>query len=84
MAIEKDPTIAVYYGNRAFAYIKTECFGYALADSDKALQLDSTYLKAYYRRATANMSLGKFKIALKDFEAVCTIHIIKVFIINII
>ncbi len=27
-------------------------------------------LQGYYRRATANMALGKFKYALKDFEAV--------------
>ena len=26
--------------------------------------------QAYYRRASANMALGKFKLALKDFEAV--------------
>ncbi len=28
------------------------------------------YLKAYYRRAAAYMSLGKYKIALKDYERV--------------
>ena len=27
-------------------------------------------LQGYYRRASANMALGKFKLALKDFEAV--------------
>ncbi|KAF6034776.1 PpD3 [Bugula neritina] len=69
-AIEINPNVAAYYGNRSFAYIKTECFGYALEDANKALQLDRAFLKAYYRRACANMALGKFKLALKDFEAV--------------
>ena len=30
----------------------------------------NTTLQAYYRRASANMALGKFKLALRDFEAV--------------
>jgi hypothetical protein len=29
-------------------------------------------LQAYYRRASANMALGKFKLALADFETVCS------------
>ncbi|XP_076097475.1 serine/threonine-protein phosphatase 5-like isoform X2 [Mytilus galloprovincialis] len=69
-AIEKWPRLAAYYGNRSFAYIKTEMFGLALTDATMALQLDRSYIKAYYRRASANMALGKFKLALKDFEAV--------------
>jgi len=44
-AINLDPFIASYYGNRSFAYIKTECFGYGLADANKALELDKTYVK---------------------------------------
>ena len=28
------------------------------------------YLKAYYRRAAAHMSLGKYKLALRDYERV--------------
>ena len=44
-AIEMNPNVAPYYGNRAFAYIKTECFGYALEDANKALQLDKKFLK---------------------------------------
>ena len=44
-AINLDPFIASYYGNRSFAYIKTECYGYGLADANKALELDKTYVK---------------------------------------
>uniref|UniRef100_T1IV53 Serine/threonine-protein phosphatase 5 n=1 Tax=Strigamia maritima TaxID=126957 RepID=T1IV53_STRMM len=69
-AINLNPNVAVYYGNRSFAYLKLECFGYALADATKAIELDRAYLKGYYRRAAAYMSLAKFKLALKDYEAV--------------
>lgn len=69
-AIECNPTIAIYYGNRSFAYLKTECFGYALDDASKAINLDKGYIKGFYRRAGAYMSLGKFKEALRDFEYV--------------
>lgn len=68
-AIELNPT-AIYFANRSFAYLKTECFGYALTDASKAIELDKNYVKGYYRRAAANMSLGKFKLALKDYETV--------------
>jgi tetratricopeptide (TPR) repeat protein len=44
-AINLDPFNVQYYGNRSFAYIKTECFGYGLADANKALELDRTYVK---------------------------------------
>ena len=70
LAIEKDPSVAVYYGNRSFAYLKTECYGYAHLDATRAIELDKNYLKGYYRRAEAQMSNGKFKQALKDFETV--------------
>lgn len=62
--------MASYYGNRSFAYLKTECFGYALNDATKSIELDKNYVKGYYRRAAANMSLSKFKLALKDYETV--------------
>lgn len=44
-AIEHNPFVAAYYGNRSFAYLKTECFGYALTDASKAIELDETYVK---------------------------------------
>nr|CAD7399851.1 unnamed protein product [Timema cristinae] len=71
-AIDINPNVAVYYGNRSIAYLKTECFGYALTDASKAIELDKSYVKGYYRRAAAHMSLGKFKLALRDYETVTT------------
>lgn len=73
-AIELCETEAVYYANRSFAYLKTELYGGALSDASKAIEIDPKYSKAYYRRATANMALGKFKLALKDYEAVYRAH----------
>jgi len=68
--IKLNPNNAVYYANRSISYLRTECFGYALADASKAIETDKSYLKAYYRRAAAYMSLGKYKLALKDYEGV--------------
>lgn len=69
-ALELNPSNAIYYSNRSLAYLRTECYGYALADATKALEVDKNYIKGYYRRATSNMALGKFKAALKDYETV--------------
>ncbi|KAI9143471.1 Metallo-dependent phosphatase-like protein [Paraphysoderma sedebokerense] len=69
-AVAINPNNPAYYSNRAFAYIKTEGFGFAVRDAEKAIALDPTFIKAYYRRASANMALMKFKEALKDFKAV--------------
>ena len=52
-AIEANPTVAAYYGNRSFAYLRTECFGYALADADKALSLDKGYIKVQCNRGVS-------------------------------
>ncbi|TNN56579.1 Serine/threonine-protein phosphatase 5 [Liparis tanakae] len=73
-ALEVNPTNAVYYSNRSLAYLRTECYGYALADATKALEIDKNYIKGYYRRATSNMALGKFKAALKDYETVVKVR----------
>lgn len=69
-AIESDPMNCVYYANRSLAHIRQESFGSALEDGISAVKADPSYVKGYYRRAAAYMSLGKFKIALTDFEFV--------------
>ena len=72
-AISYNPLQPTYYGNRAFAYIKQELYGAALLDSNEAIALDSKYIKAYYRRAVAQMALGKLKEALADFKSVAKV-----------
>ena len=69
-AIEKNDKVPAYFGNRSIAYLRTECFGYAITDADSALALDRRYLKAYYRRAEANMALGRYKKSLVDYDTV--------------
>lgn len=69
-AIELNPGNAIYYANRSLAHLRQESFGYALQDGIAAVKADPSYLKGYYRRAAALMSLGKFKQALLDFEYV--------------
>ncbi|CAF0892056.1 unnamed protein product [Didymodactylos carnosus] len=61
---------AILYSNRSFSYLKREYYGYALSDAKKALEYDSKYVKAYYRRASAQMALGKYASALNDYEYV--------------
>lgn len=73
-AIELVPTSAVYYANRSLAHLRLESFGSALEDGISAVKSDPSYLKGYYRRAAAQMSLGKFKKALADFEFVAKLR----------
>ncbi|KDO24605.1 hypothetical protein SPRG_10136 [Saprolegnia parasitica CBS 223.65] len=68
-AIGITPT-AIYYSNRAAAHIKMESYGLALADASEAIKIDPTYIKAYYRRASANLPLGHLKDALRDYRTV--------------
>ncbi|KAF3444950.1 hypothetical protein FNV43_RR14643 [Rhamnella rubrinervis] len=67
-AIELKGQNAVYWANRAFAHIKLEEYGSAIQDASTAIEVDQKYSKGYYRRGAANLAMGKFKEALKDFQ----------------
>lgn len=73
-AIEKDPTNAVFWSNRAICYIKTEAPGAAVSDATKAIEADRKYIKGYYRRGTAFLMMSKYKKALKDFKQVAKMY----------
>ena len=60
------PKNAIYYSNRAFVNTKIENYGSAIEDANEAIKCDPTYLKAYFRRSSANLCLFKYDEALKD------------------
>ncbi|KAI6241311.1 Protein-serine/threonine phosphatase [Aphelenchoides fujianensis] len=68
--IDLDPTEAIYLGNRSICYLKKELYGLALEDADNALKLNPSFLKGYFRRASAHLALGKYKLALADYDRV--------------
>lgn len=70
-ALEHTPTNAIVLANRAQSFLKVENYGLAIVDADAAILADPTYAKGYYRRASANFALNKFKAARKDFRQVC-------------
>jgi len=67
-AIRLDPSNPVYWSNRAFAHIRMEEFGAAIADATEAIELDKTYAKAYYRRGDAQFALSHFRDAVANFR----------------
>lgn len=67
----KNPSIPVYYANRAFCHLKMENFGSALVDSDKAILANNDFPKGWYRRGSANLALGRPKDAMQDFSTLC-------------
>lgn len=44
-AIEHNPYSAVLHSNRSLAYVRMKSYSNALSDADKALELDSKYIK---------------------------------------
>lgn len=48
-AITLDGSNAVYYSNRAAAYSSLQEHSKAIADSEKALEIDAKFVKAYSR-----------------------------------
>ncbi|KAI9746541.1 MAG: hypothetical protein M1818_000254 [Claussenomyces sp. TS43310] len=69
-AIELNSNEPTYYSNRAQANIKSEAYGYAIADATSAIELNPDFIKAYYRRAVAYTAILKSKDALRDFKTV--------------
>lgn len=68
-AIEHDSANPVYWSNRAFAHIRLDEFGAAVADATRAIELDPQYAKAYYRRGDAAFALSHFRDAVQNFRA---------------
>jgi len=68
-AIKRNPTNAVYYMNRAYAYTKLMDFDRGLQDCEKGLKLDPTNVKGFYRKGSIEIMLKKYSRALDSFRA---------------
>ncbi len=67
--IAQQPNKAVGYMSRAMVYTYKKLWREALADADKALELDPTVKPALRYRAQARANLGQREAAIKDYEA---------------
>ncbi|KAI1797553.1 putative stress-induced protein STI1 [Ganoderma leucocontextum] len=67
-AIALDPTNAVYYSNRAAAYSSKNEHSSAVLDAEKAIETDSSFVKAYHRLGHANYCLSDYKAAAAAFR----------------
>ena len=69
-AIELDPTVSIFYSNRALANQKQDNFQSAVNDCNEALRLDPKNIKAYHRRGLSYAALLEFKKARSDLKLV--------------
>lgn len=64
------PQSAVYLSNTAFCHIKMENYGAAIEAADRAKVADKTFVKSYYRKATACFALGRLADAIKELDCI--------------
>lgn len=62
-AIEFQPNVAAYYGNRSACYMMLGQYKEALEDARKAISIDPKYVKGYIRVAKCFIALGDLAAA---------------------
>jgi len=67
-ATECDPKNAIFYNNRANCYHKMGKYDKALRDATKAVELNSGYEKAWFRKAAAEMELKQWPDAAESYN----------------
>jgi len=69
-AIKRNPNDAKIYSNRAACYTKLMSFDLALADCEKAITLEPTFIKAYLRKAKVLQGMSQPSKAIAAYEKV--------------
>ncbi|XP_057446147.1 protein SGT1 homolog A-like [Lotus japonicus] len=83
-AIDVDPKHAELYADRAQANIKLINFTEAIADANKAIELNPSLSKAYLRKGTACMKLEEYQTAKTALEMGATLSTDKSRFLNLI
>lgn len=60
-AIEKDSTNHIFFANRANVYLDMDRHFECIADCDKAIALDASFVKSYARKAQALFQLERYE-----------------------
>lgn len=66
--------LSTFYQNRAAAYEQLKKWSAVKADCTKALELNTRYVKALWRRAKANESTNDLTASLEDITATCILE----------
>uniref|UniRef100_A0A8C5QZP0 E3 ubiquitin-protein ligase CHIP n=1 Tax=Leptobrachium leishanense TaxID=445787 RepID=A0A8C5QZP0_9ANUR len=67
-AITRNPSVAVYYTNRALCYLKMQQLDKALADCKHALELDCQSVKAHFFLGQCQMELENYDEAIGNLQ----------------
>jgi tetratricopeptide (TPR) repeat protein len=65
---ESDQQRAIIHANRAAVYLRLNDWASAVAESSEAVELDPTYVKAYYRRAVAHEENKAYDLAIQGMS----------------
>lgn len=65
-AIKLSPD-AILFSNRSLAFLKLQQYYYANEDADRAIAMNPTWAKGYYRKAEVHMSVGQYDTALLSY-----------------
>ncbi|XP_020390122.1 E3 ubiquitin-protein ligase CHIP isoform X2 [Rhincodon typus] len=67
-AINRNPSVAVYYTNRALCYVKMQQFDKAVADCKHALELDSQSVKAHFFLGQCQLEMENYDEAIGNLQ----------------
>lgn len=68
-AVELNPIHAVYYSNRAAAYINLKKYKEALVDAEKCIELRNTWARGYGRKGASLFGLKRYSEAIEAYQA---------------
>lgn len=68
-AIVLDPQSHILYGNRSASLFRLKNYQHALEDANKAIDLDTSWVKGHYRKASALAALQRYQDAAAAYDA---------------